>query len=67
MNSFGKSEAAGNRFSRMVLEDIEYDFEAYLINPESRFFILRPAAILDLVIEDNINNYYHQGYAVLDN
>lgn len=67
MNSFGKSEAAGSRFSRMVLEDMEYDFEAYLINPESRFFILRPAAILDLVIEDNINNYYHQGYAVLDN
>lgn len=70
MNNLIKSESAGNdNFSRVRYGDMEYEFTAFLFNPDSggQAFILRPEAIIELMIEDDINDHSHTGYVILDN
>ena len=50
-----------------IYKNIYYDFQVYIVNPNFNNFILRNSAIRELYLDDNINNYYHQGYIIVDN
>ena len=49
------------------IQDDTFYYSVFLVNSDKRVFILRPEAIKELVISDNITEYYESGYIILDN
>lgn len=52
--------------STVIINKTEYDYKVVLINPENFFFILKPEVIKELVINDNFNDYFANGYLIYD-
>jgi len=44
-----------------------YTFKIFLQSSDGRARQIKPAAIKELVIEDSFENFFHQGYIILDN
>jgi hypothetical protein len=51
----------------VTIQDDTFYYSVFLVNSDKRVFILRPEAIKELVISDNITEYYSSGYIILDN
>ena len=53
--------------SRIRIGDQLFNFRCFLVNPERRFFIIKPDAIKNLTIADTFNNYYASGSLTITN
>jgi len=60
------NESGFSDFSYLINNNF-YDFRVFLVSFDGRMKRLTPPSIKSLVIEDNIDNPFHSGYAVLDN
>ena len=55
------------KFGTAVYRKTVYDYRVYMMNPEGNTFIFRNSGIMELQINDNIDNYYQDGYMVVTN
>lgn len=57
----------GNRMHIEQFDDRRFRFGLYLVNPDARAIKIRKGAIEELVIEDDLLEWFHKGHVIFNN